>query len=286
MVVLLISAASLSACSSPTPNPTSGTSARTGRSIIAGPAGLMAGTPPTLTGEVWLLAGSSNERTLHELNLSDGKLGAGIPVDGNATSLSQSSSTLLGLGVSTLTSGSVDFLAGANGSPVSTVAVGAPVRAVTVGANGSTFYALNGTNMSSSVTLIDSLAKKIVDSVPVPLDTVSIGVDPTQQRLFALESSGQVDIIAVFGGQVLSRFPVGARARALVISGDGSTMYVLKGGGSPDNVGVFDLARERQTRALAVPSNTVAISVSADDSTLYAFVGTPTIGNVQLIRTN
>jgi DNA-binding beta-propeller fold protein YncE len=206
-------------------------------------------------------------------------------IDGAASSVTQSSSTLIGLGTATATTGAVEFLSGTNAALVATVPLGGPVHDVIAGSNGSTFYALNGTATSMSVAIVNSLAKSIFHSVPVPLDTVSIAVDPAQQRIYALESSGQVAIVSSANGQILSRFLIGPNPVAMVTSGDGTTMYILKGTSHDENVGVFDLALQKQTKALPAPANTVDISVSSANTTLYAFVGTPTLGNVQLIDT-
>jgi DNA-binding beta-propeller fold protein YncE len=94
-----------------------------------------------------------------------------------------------------------------------------------------------------------------------------------------------VSIVSVFG-QVLSRFPVGSNPKTLALSGDGDTMYVLKGTASgTENVGVINVSLESQTKALPAPTGTTDIAVSSDGATLYAFVGTPSVGNVQLFST-
>jgi hypothetical protein len=285
--VLAASAAVLlSACTS-SGTPSRGDSSHQVRpsAIIAAPAGLVAGTPPQLNGDLWVLAGGGGAKTLHKLDLTAEQFGAAVPADAGATSLAQSSSTLLGLGLATATTGAVQFLNGSTAGPVSKLAVGAPVHMVTAGADGSTFYALNGTARSTSVTIINSIANKILYTIPVPLDTVSIAVDPSQKRIFLLESDGYMEIVPAFGNQVLSRFYVGANPITAVLSNDGTTMYVLKSTDGSENVGVVDVALENQTKAIPAPAHTVDIAVSSDGSTLYDFVGTNTVGNVQIIAT-
>jgi DNA-binding beta-propeller fold protein YncE len=284
VVLAALAAALLSACTSSTPNH-GGDSARTPTKIIPAPADVVAGTAPQLNGNLWVLAGPVGDRTLHQLDLTTDKFGPALPAAASATSLTQSNSTLLGLGLATVGAGALQFLNGANGALVSTVALAAPVREVTAGSDGSTFFALEGTTTSSSVAVISSIAKTVKGTLPVPLDTVSIAVDPDQQRVYALESDGNVDIISGFG-QVISRFSVGNNPEALALSGDGATMYVLKSGhGDAQNVGVFNVSLESQTEVFPAPSDTNDIEISSDGATLYAFVGTSTVGNVQLFAT-
>jgi hypothetical protein len=286
VVSTLALVALLSACGG---SPTKASTAKTSNNarpsqIISGPAGLLAGTAPQLSGQIWVLSGTPATKTLHQLTLPAGTLSKALPVSTGADAIEQSTSGLLALGLSSQSTGAVQFFNGSTAAPVGTVAVGAPVTALTAGADGATFYALNGTATSMSVTVIDSLSDKAVSTIPVPLDTVSIAVDPTQQRLFALERSGQMEIVAIAGNQVLSRFFVGNTPLRVVLSGDGITMYVLRSVGGVDNIGLFTVATEHQLRVVAAPANSVDLQVSSDSSSAYAFVGTSQIGNIQVLR--
>jgi DNA-binding beta-propeller fold protein YncE len=250
--------------------------------VIAGPPAILGGTTPQLSGQLWILAGKQTVRTLHSLNLVGGKLGHSVPVSANADSIVESASGILAVGLATATTGAVQFLNGSTAAPLATIPIGAPVSALAVGADASTFYALNGTSASRSVTVIDSLDDKAVSNIPVPLDTMAIAVDPTQQRLFALESNGNMEIVAIAGNQILSQYFVGKNPRQFVLSADGMKMYVLKGGGGIENIGVINTALERQLKALPAPGNAVDLQLSSDSSALYAFVGTSNFGNVQV----
>ena len=98
------------------------------RSVVvigAGPAGLIAGTAPQLNGDLWVLAGTTlGARTLHQLDLTTDTFAPALPATGSATSLTQSSSTLLGLGLASPLTGAVEFVDGDTGATISTVAVG------------------------------------------------------------------------------------------------------------------------------------------------------------------
>jgi DNA-binding beta-propeller fold protein YncE len=250
--------------------------------VIAGPPAIVGGTTPQLSGQLWILSGTQSVKTLHSLNLTGGKLGRSVPVSPNADSIVQSASGILAVGMATATTGAVQFLNGSTAAPLATVPIGAPVSALAVGADASTFYALNGTSSSKSVTVIDSLDNTAVSNIPVPLDTMAIAVDPTQQRLFALEQNGNLVIVAIAGNQILSQYFVGKNPRQFVLSANGMRMYVLKGGGGVENIGVINTALERQLKAMSAPGDAVDLQISSDSSALYTFVGTPKFGNVQV----
>jgi DNA-binding beta-propeller fold protein YncE len=237
---------------------------------------------------MWVVAGTGGTKTIDQVTLgsaSSGKVSKIVPVSPSASSLAESSSGLLALGLSTSTTGAVAFLNGSTGAQTASIPLGAPVRDLVAGADGSTFYALNGTTTSMSVSVISSLGNQVTATVPVPLATVSIAIRPDQQTILALESTGTVKEVAVASGQVVSTFPVGTGADTVALSNDGSTLFVLKSVGGAQNVGVIATATERQVRALPAPANTVDIQVSLDGTSIYDLVGTPTYGNIQKFST-
>ena len=247
----------------------------------AGPAGLMAGGQPQPNGYMWLLARSHGSANLQQLNLTTGKVDQLVPESMGANSISQSSSGVLGVGVGTATTGALEFRNGSSGVLLGTVPIGAPVKGVFAGADGSTFYALNGTSFSASVTLVDSQTDKASVSVPVPLDTTAIAVDPSGADLFALGAGGTLDEITVGSQTVNASFTVGTKPVQLAMSPSGSTIYVLNSDGSVDDVVVIDASTERQTKALPAPTDAVGLQASIDGQSLYDIVGTPSYGNVQ-----
>ncbi len=231
---------------------------------------------------MWLLARGHGSATLQQLNLSSGKISQIVPESSNADSTSQSPSGVVGVGVATATTGALELRNGSSGALLGTVPIGAPVKDVFAGADGSTFYVLNGNSTSASVTLVNSQSDKASVSVPVPLDTDAIAVDPSGANLFALGSGGKLDEITIGSQTVAASYPVGSMPVALAISPNGSTIYVLNSHDSIVNVGVIDVATERQTEAVPAPANAVGVQVSVDGTSLYDIVGTPTYGNVQV----
>ncbi len=254
--------------------------------VIAGPAGLIAGTGPQPNGTLWLLAGSAASKNLRSVALNGSPTARTVlPVSGGAQDVVESSSGLLALGLASSDAGALQLLNAANGSVVNTVAVPGPVQAVAAGSDGSTFYVLDGTATARTVTVVSSLTAQITSEIPVPGDTVSAEPDPTQPRLFALESDGTVKVFSTSGGRLLSSFPVGKGTRRLAISNDGTTLYVLKQVGASDDVGIVNVATQRQMTAIPAPGDTVDVQVSLDGSQLYDMVGTQRYGNIQLFAT-
>lgn len=249
--------------------------------ILSGPAGLLAAASPQPNGAMWLLAQSGGTATLQRLDVATGKIGSVLPESTSARSLAQSPSGALVVGLGTGSTGAVEIRNGSSGALTATVPVGAPVKDVVAGADGATLYVLDGTSTSSSVTLVSLQTDRASASVPVPLGTVSIAVDPSGQHLYALTGSGKVDEINVGDGAVLAEIAVGSNPVQVALSDTGSTLYVLKHAGAGTDVGVVDLATERQTGALAAPAHCVEIVVSPAGGHLYDVVGTPSFGNVQ-----
>ncbi len=249
---------------------------------FAGPAGLAAASQPQPDGYMWLLARLPGSANLQLLNLTTGRISQVVPASSSSVDVAQSPSGLVGVGLASGSTGALELRNGSSGVLVATVPIGAPVKGVFAGSDGTTFYVLDATASSASVTLVNSQTARASVSVPVPLDTVAIAVDPSGQDLFAVGSSGTMDQITVGSGAVTGSFPVGRTPVALAISPSGSTVYVLKSTTSGVDVGVVDVATEAQQRALPAPAHSVGVEASLDGHALYLVVGTPAYGNVQV----
>jgi hypothetical protein len=283
-----ISVVCLAACGSGSPpdNPGGQSSATTiapkPSSVIAGPAGLLAGVQPQPNGMMWLLAGNATEKTLQELNVTNGNIAMSVDESNTAVSVAQLSSGIVGVGLATATTGALELHNGSSGALLTSVPIGAPVKAVAPGFDGQTFYVLNGNATSSSVTLVNAQLAKTSISVPVPLDTISVAADPNGQQLYTLGSGGAIRSITVASGLISAKFGDLDTPVAMVISSSGTTLYVLKTVPGGANVAVIDLTTERQETALPAARDSVGLQLAPGNQSLYDIVGTPTFGNVQL----
>jgi DNA-binding beta-propeller fold protein YncE len=273
----------LAACSSggtpPAPQKTSAGPVR----IVAAPKNLRSAAEPQSNGTIWTLAGDDMTRTLAEFSLSGGQQPIGAkPVSNAAQSIAESPSGVIGLALGTGRGGALQLLNGSTGTVTRTIAIGAPARQVTVGNDESTFYVLNGTSASASVTIINSRSGRTIGTVPMPLETVSVAPDLQETTIYALQENGLVDQIAVAGGRIMSKFRTGDSARSIALSPDGTTLYVLKGPVRASNIAVVDVATQSVREVLPAPANSVQILVSPNGSELYQMVGTPEYGNIQV----
>jgi len=283
VAVILVGLAATAAACGATPAAHPGTTPAATRpvSVVPAPAGLLGGGPPQPDGSMWVLAGTGGARTLQRLDLTSGRVSVISPVSAAAATVAQSSSGVLGVGLATRTAGALELHNGANGTLMSTVALAAPARDVVAGSGGTTFYVLAGTPSAAGVTLVNATTGRAGATVPVPAATVALAVDPAEQNLYALGPGGQVSVVAVGNGAVVAHFPAGPSGRALALSSDGQTLYVLEGNGAVDDVAVLKTATERQVTALPAPADAVDLQLSLDGHLLYELVGSPSVGNIQ-----
>ena len=279
----LLAVSPLAACSAGRAAVPTATTVAQPERILAAPRGILAAGQPQPNGALWTLAGSTASRGLFEFSLTSGHTIGSISVSNAAQSVAESLTGMLGVAVGTSHAGALELLNGNTGTVTRTVPIGAPAREVVVGADGATFYVLNGSATSSSVTIVDSADGKVQGTVPVPLNTVSIVPDVQETALYALQPSGHVSQVAIAGGKIITSFPIGDSGRSLALSPDGSTLYVLKNDRVSTNVAVVDLATESVRKVLPAPSNCLQVLISASGNQLYQVVGTASYGNIQVV---
>lgn len=278
-VAVAVAGCSTAGDTSSAPQPPAGRLER----ILPAPRDVLAASQPQPNGTIWTLAnGAGGSRGLFQISLTSGSGLGSISVSDAAQSVTESLSGVVGLALGTRTTGALELLDAATGKVIQMVPLGAPARDVVVGSDGSTFYVLDGTAKSASVTVVNSRTGAVKGTVAVPVDTVSVAPDVQGSTLYALQPGGQVDQIALAGGQIKVSFPVGDRARSLALSPDGSTLYVLKYAGRDANVATVDLDTESVTRVIAAPADCLQVLVSADGTQLYQLVGTVKYGNIQV----
>jgi hypothetical protein len=248
------------------------------------PALIAAGQPQT-DGDLWFLAGSPTTKVISEISLVTGKVARTIPVADDASAIAESATGTVAVGFSDA-GGTLQFRDGTTGEVVNTVTVAQPIKQIAAEGSTSNFFVLDGTVSATTVNAMSANGAQVPGALGVPLDTVSIAVTADGANVYALESSGRVVEIPEQTGTTRlasSSFFVGRGAMAIALSDDGSTLFVLKTVKGGSNVGVFDLSTEQQLRALPAPANSVYVVPSIDGAHLYLFVGTPTVGNIQVI---
>jgi hypothetical protein len=252
--------------------------------IVSAPAGSIATTAPQANGTAWVLAGTGSSKGIFNVDISSGKVVGSISVSNAARGIAESSTGLLGLAIGTANAGALEILNATTAAPVTTVALGAPAKFVVAGASGTSMFVLDGNSSSASVTNVDLQSHSVNGTVPVPLDTVAITVNPEQTSLFALQPNGLVSEISLAGGKVVSQFSIGHSGISLAIGPSGQTLYVLKGSAGVRNVAVIHLATDSVTSVLPAPAGCRQIVVTSGGRHLVDLVGTSRIGNLQIYR--
>jgi DNA-binding beta-propeller fold protein YncE len=249
--------------------------------IVNAPKNLLAAAPPQAGGSMWMLAGPPSAG-LFQFSVATGHASGSVSVSSSARSVAQSGTGMIGLATGTRRSGALELLRGTTPRPVRTVALPAPARQVVAG--GASFYVLTAWPGAASVTIVAARTGAITGTVPVPADTVSVAVTPQGRPadIYVLERTGLVDEIATASGHIDDSFRVGTAGRALALSPDGDTLYVLKGTAAVSNVAVVSVATESVRRVLPAPSHCHGLLVSADGGQLYEVVGTASYGNIQV----
>jgi hypothetical protein len=223
--------------------------------VIPAPQSVVSAADPMPTGKVWLLAGNQNTKGVYHVNLATRKIVHSTSVSNAASSIAESSSGLVALGLATPKSGAVQVLGDTRAAVIRTVAMPAPVTAVAPGSDGTTFYVLHKTARAAGVTIFDAQRGLREGSIPVPLDTVAFVSTASQQYIYCLESSGLVSQTSITDGRLTSQFSVAGTGRSLALSPDTGTLYVLKGIGPVRNVAVVKLATQSVVKVLPAPAD-------------------------------
>jgi hypothetical protein len=276
-------ALSLTACSGNAPAKENASVSKLPQRILRAPRSLVSVTEPQANGTIWALAGKSS-MGLFEMDSSTGGMKGSVSVSGDARSVAETSSGVIGVAVGADRSGALELRSSA-GKLIKTVALPAPARQVVVGSDGTTFYVLTETATAASVTIVGSRAGRILGSVPMPSDAVSVVPDISQTTLYALERNGLVDQIDITGGKVVAKFKAASRGdmgESIALSPDGSTLYVLKTAAGMSNIAEVNLGTEAVSKVLPAPTDCVQVLVSSSGGQLYEVVGTATYGNIQV----
>ncbi|HEX3493456.1 MAG TPA: YncE family protein [Streptosporangiaceae bacterium] len=282
-VAALVAVVSLAACGSPghpAATPQRGPARMLPQRILRAPRSLLGLAGPESDGTMWALAGRM-DTGLFRFASGSGKLAPGLPVSNTARSVAVSPAGIIALALGSRHSGALELLSSQTLKPVQTVSLPAPARQVATGPGSPAFFVLTAWPSAASVTIV-GVTGAIRGTVPLPASAVSVAPDPAQGTLYVLEKTGLVDEIKVSGGKVMASFRAGQAGRAIAISPDGTTLYVLKGTPRLSNIAVMDAATESVRRVLPAPSYCRGLLVSPSGDQLYEVVGTSGYGNIQV----
>ncbi len=249
--------------------------------IVPASAGTISGTSPSTDGRVWVLAGTRRVKTLTEIRMSDGKVLDIAPADADATSVAQSVNGQLAVGLGTAKTGAVEICDGKSAAVVATIPLAGPATAVATGDDGTTGYVLTG---GDSVAVVSLQTHQVQKTIAVPHESVGVQPTPDQSSIYVLTRSGQINEISLASGQTQAQFTLTMNGVGLAMAPSGQTLFVLGGSPTARAVALVDLGTDSQTGAVPAAGDSVALAPGLDDTHLYDFVGTPQIGNVQVIQ--
>jgi hypothetical protein len=254
---------------------------------VAASAGTISGTSPSADGRVWALGGTRTVKTLTEIRMSDGAVLKIAPASAASTAVAQSVTGQLAVGIGAATTGAVEFHDGAAGTVVATVPLMAPVISVAAGDDGTTFYALSGDNSrvgNDNVAVINSQSHQVQKTISAPPESVAAQPTPDQSSVYVLTKFGQVNEISIATGQTQAQFTLNMIGVGLAMAPSGKTLFVLGGPPNGRAIALVDLNTDSQTGAVPAAGDSVALASGVDDLHLYDYVGTPKVGNVQVIQ--
>jgi DNA-binding beta-propeller fold protein YncE len=255
-------------------------------SVVAGPAGLIGGTTPDTAGRSWVLVNLRGKANLQYIDMANGAVDGAVPLSNESRSVATATGGVVGVGLSGNSTGAVEFFSSQGFHGIGSVALPGPVLDLVAGSNGESFYALVDANGDDSVSIVSDRTFRILGTIPLPSATLSIAVSPDLSSIYSLQANGRISIADIQTGQVIESLPSAAGGRQLALSVDGSTLYVLKGSVSDDNVSVINVATQSTVAVLPAPAYCRWIAPSLDGTQLVDFVGTSTYGNLQNFATH
>ena len=251
--------------------------------ILRAPGSLVSATQPQANGYMWMLAGVSS-MGLFEMDSSTGHLTGSVSVSGAARSVAETSTGVIGLALGTARSGALELLS-STGKVTKTVPLPAPARQVVVGSDGTTFYVLTGTATTASVTIVSSRDGRILGSVPMPSDAVSVVPDVRRDHPVRPggQRAGRSD--RHHRGQGRRQIQGGHQGRhGAVDRAQPGRQHALRpeAADGVSNIADVNVATEAVRKVLPAPSHCVGMLVSSGGGQLYELVGTARYGNIQV----
>jgi len=253
--------------------------------IAAAPAGLIGGTAPDATSQLWELVNMAGRANVQLANISITKPLAIYPVSNAATSITTVIGQPVAVGLGTATAGAVKFYTASTFHLIATTPTSGPVVALAAD-SGSNYYALTSHNGVSAVNVISIASHQITSTIPMPAGTLSIAVSADGSIIYGLQGNGTVSLVNTITKKVTQSFNTSGGARQIALSPDGTTLYELKGSLANDNVGVINLTTESQKYVLPAPASTVQVQVTPSGASLFDLVGNPQYGNIQVYSTS
>jgi hypothetical protein len=226
---------------------------------------------PLPNGTMWVLTSTAGRRTMYQYDLANGTVPGSEDVSphADAIALSPSGSTVA-LGTTAGAFPAVLWYSGKTGRFSNAAKATGPVISVAVNTYGDGIFSIRGKTNSRSISALGTL-NNLSYNFLVPGNPVDVAVALQGKTLLVLQSNGMLGTLSLPGGAYVNAYSTGAPARAMALSSDGTTLYVLRtptatGTGS---IAVVDVAAGKVTQTISVPSTCVDIALATTGHTLY-----------------
>ncbi|MCL5972880.1 MAG: hypothetical protein M1557_00555 [Actinobacteria bacterium] len=227
-----------------------------------------------------VLAGNASAQGVFSYDLANHTEVDSFSVSNLATSVTELPSGVIAVGLAGNGVGAVDLYSG-SGHQIASIPVADPVRALAVGGDGATIYVLMNSSGGRAVAVLDATTRLASTTIPVDSQTVAVAPSLHDHELYGLDATGSVSVYATSTGQRIGSFAVGHSGVDLVLSPNGTQLYVLKGRGGIRNVAVVDLATERDIAAVAAPAGSVSLQAGLSGHHLLELASIASAANVQ-----
>jgi DNA-binding beta-propeller fold protein YncE len=229
-------------------------------------------TQPLSNGDMWVLTNIGRQEAMYQVNIKSHRTVGAEQVSDKADDIALSANgNTVAVGTTAGAFPAEVWYSGISGRYTASAKSSAPVYRVAVNAAGNSIFALRGTTTRQQVFAVGT-ANRLGLPYPLPVSAVDFVLDPATKGMLILQPSGTVGHLAFDGGVYSNLFTSGAPARSLVLSPDGTTLYVLRAESdvaTSDTIAVVNVAQGTVTKVLNVDSYCAGISLSPDGHTLY-----------------
>jgi hypothetical protein len=229
-------------------------------------------TQPLANGTMWVLITLNGREAIYQVNVKTHRVLAGEEVSSKADdiALSSNGSTLV-VGTTSGAYAAEVWYNGKTGRYINSASSPTPVDRVAINAAGNSIYALRGTGTTRGVFAVGT-ANALGYPYPLPVNAVGITPALADKGLEVLQPNGIVGHLAFNGGVYTNQFSTGGPAMNLVLSPDGTTLYVLRAETSlatSDTIGEVNMAQGKLVKSFTTNQYCADIAISPDGHTLY-----------------
>jgi hypothetical protein len=251
------------------------------------PGKVVAITQPLASGTMWVLSGTSTEKTMYQVNADTGAvLGSeGVSRYADDIALSANNATLA-LGTTAGAYPAMVWYSALTGRFAGAARATAPVFHVATNSAGNTIYDLRGGSVAMFMDAVGT-SNGLGFSFPIPGSPVGLVLTDLGRVMLVLQADGTLGTLSLPGGKYVNAYSTGAPAQGMSLTGDGSTLYVLRApvaNSTSGSIAVVNVAAGKVIETIPTPVNCVSLAISPDGRTLFEALRSRGRGHTSTIR--